>query len=103
MIQCPYCKTSQEINHDDGYGYTEDDAHQQECVGCEKTFIFFTSISFSYRVIKADCLNGAYHDYKIRHAYEREDGRVLVTCQTCEHDVLKPKGWTPAEPETESR
>jgi glutaredoxin len=30
-IECPYCEKQQEIDHDDGYGYDEDQAHKQTC------------------------------------------------------------------------
>lgn len=49
-VNCPYCNESQEINHDDGYGYEEDREHEQDCFNCGKTFKFNTSISFSYEV-----------------------------------------------------
>ena len=47
---CPYCKTLQEINHDDGYGYSEDETSYQWCVECELEFAFTTSLSCSYTV-----------------------------------------------------
>ena len=47
-IHCPYCGAGQEINHDDGYGYAEDETFEQECVSCDQTFRFTTSISFHY-------------------------------------------------------
>jgi len=28
-VECPYCGADVEINHDDGYGYTEDCLHEQ--------------------------------------------------------------------------
>jgi hypothetical protein len=62
-VKCPYCGEEQEICHDDGYGCTEDEAHEQECPECEKRFVFYTSINFSYDVAKADCLNGADHKW----------------------------------------
>lgn len=52
-VRCPYCNRWQEINHDDGYGYEEDQAHMQECADCGKVFIFTTSISFDYHAEKA--------------------------------------------------
>lgn len=61
--QCPYCGDDVEINHDDGYGYSEDDTHQQDC-HCGNTFTFTTFIHFSYDTEKADCLNGGIHDWK---------------------------------------
>ena len=50
-VQCPYCKTDQEINHDDGYGYEEGESHEQACIHCEKDFKFITSITFAYDVL----------------------------------------------------
>lgn len=63
-LECPYCGEELEICHDDGFGYTEDELHQMECGNCEKSFVFNTSISFSYYPEKADCLNDGKHDYE---------------------------------------
>ena len=49
-VNCPYCKAEQEINHDDGYGYGEDESHEQQCVACNKEFKFTTSILYVYEV-----------------------------------------------------
>lgn len=70
-VECPYCGKGDEICHDDGYGYEEDQLHQQECGECGKIFIYETSISFSYEAAKADCLNGAEHQYKETNTYPR--------------------------------
>lgn len=53
-VTCPYCGTLQEINHDDGYGYEEDEEHEQECRNCERKFKFKTFISFNYTVLCQD-------------------------------------------------
>jgi glutaredoxin len=63
-VSCPYCGYDQDIDHDDGYGYAENVVHNQECVDCEKTFTFTTSISYDYEVEKAPCLNGEEHNWK---------------------------------------
>lgn len=63
-VECPYCGEGQEINHDDGYGYDEYDIHNQYCSHCDKYFVYTTSISFNYYPKKADCMNGADHDWK---------------------------------------
>lgn len=64
-LECPYCGADQEVNHDDGGGYEEGVTHQQECDECGKTYVFTTSISFSYWPEKADCLNdGGEHKWK---------------------------------------
>lgn len=64
-VECPYCGADIEINHDDGYGFEEDKIHEQQCSFCKKTFAYLTSISFSYKASKADCLNGGDHRYKL--------------------------------------
>jgi len=43
--KCPYCGEGQDINPDDGYGYDGSETYQQECLHCEKTFTFTTSIA----------------------------------------------------------
>ena len=63
-VNCPYCGAGQEINHDDGYGFEENAAHQQVCGECGKTFVFTTSIIYHYESEKADCLNGGKHDWQ---------------------------------------
>lgn len=63
-IECPYCGHEQDVCHDDGAGYAEDEIHQMECESCEKSFVFTTMTSFDYFPKKADCLNGADHEYR---------------------------------------
>ncbi len=71
-IECPYCNKSQEINHDDGYGYQEDEIYQQECDNCGKTFTYTTSIVYYYEASKADCLNDADHQWERTHTYPKK-------------------------------
>ncbi len=80
-IECPYCGEDQEINHDDGYGYEEDQTHEQECRDCEKTFAFTTCISFDYTATQADCLNGGAHKWASTHTHPRRYSRWL--CRDC--------------------
>lgn len=63
-IDCPYCGHSQEVCHDDGFGYKEGINHEMECYECEKNFVFQTCISFDYYPEKADCLNDGEHNFK---------------------------------------
>jgi len=83
-IECPYCGKEQEINHDDGYGYEEDSVHEQECGDCDKAFVFTTSILFSYKAAKADCLNGKDHKYKATHTFPKKFTRMQ--CVDCNHE-----------------
>lgn len=82
-VECPYCGKGQEINHDDGYGYTEYEAHEQECADCEKTFVFHTSVHFHYSANKADCLNGAEHQHEPTHTYPVRYS--MMRCKDCDH------------------
>ena len=84
-VECPYCGAEQDIDHDDGYGYEEDETYQQECSECEKVFSYTTSVSYSYEVSKAPCLNGGEHDmsrwYK---GHSLRDYRYRY-CMNCDH------------------
>ena len=71
-INCPYCETPQNINHDDDYGYQEGELHEQQCSNCEKYFTYTTSISYYYNAYKADCLNGGEHDWKPTVTFPKE-------------------------------
>lgn len=73
---CPYCGKYIEINHDDGYGFEEDELHQQECDYCEKTFTYTTYISFSHTTFKADCLNGGEHVWEKTKTFPPEFARL---------------------------
>lgn len=79
-INCPYCDKEQDINHDDGRGYLEDELHRQEC-DCGKTFIFTTSLSYYYEPYKADCLNGGEHDWHPTHTYPKRFTKMQ--CSMC--------------------
>lgn len=53
-IKCPKCGDEQEVNHDDGYGYEEDETYEQECVSCGYEIKFTTAICYVYEVFCAD-------------------------------------------------
>ena len=83
-VECPYCNDWIEIDHDDGYGYEENELHQQDCAHCGKTFTYNTTISFSYDAYPAPCLNGEDHNWKERVTYPKEFTRMI--CSTCEDE-----------------
>jgi len=90
-IKCPYCGADQDIDHDDGVGYREDEVNQQQCSSCEKYFVFTTSISYYYEVEKADCLNDGKHVWRLTHTHPKEYSRMK--CSMCD-DSRQP---TPEE------
>jgi len=83
-IECPYCGEGQVINHDDGQGYEEDMLHEQECKECGKTFVFTSSLTYFYEAQRADCLNGAEHDFKLTTTNPREFSKMR--CSMCEKE-----------------
>ena len=88
-IECPYCGEDQEINHDDGHGYAEDELHQQQCVGCDKYFVFTTSIRYYYDASQADCLNGSEHDFQETTTYPKCCTRL--ECTICDEQKELPR------------
>ncbi len=89
-VKCPYCGKYQEINHDDGYGYKEDELHQQQCGNCDKYFVFTTSISFYYEAEKADCLNDdGEHDFHPTSTYPKCCTRLR--CSMCDEEKELPR------------
>jgi hypothetical protein len=90
-IECPYCGHPQDINHDDGYGYSEDRKHEQQCTSCDKHFAYVTSIIYSYEAFKADCLNDNNHDWKPTTTIPKE--HTQMKCSICD-ERREP---TPAE------
>ena len=81
-IECPYCGAEQDICHDDGYGYVEDEVYEQGCNKCDKSFVYTTCISFSYSVDKADCLNGAEHNFVPMTTWPKE--YTKMRCKMCD-------------------
>ena len=84
-IECPYCGTEQEINHDDGYGYDEGSLNQQNCVECDKIFGYTTTLSYDYDVVATPCLNDeAEHQLKRTRHYPPEYQRMR--CTVCDEE-----------------
>lgn len=94
-MNCPYCEADQEVCHDDGAGYTEDEAHQHTCSECDKTFVFSTRISFDFTPSKADCLNGAPHVLTMTSTYPRQYSRMRCAACAYEHHPT-PEEFTAA-------
>jgi len=80
-IKCPYCGQEIEIDHEDGYGYEEEEIHTQECDHCGKTFKYYTYVHFSYEVGKCDCHNGKPHIWEPTATYPKK--YTKMECQIC--------------------
>jgi len=82
-IKCPNCGTPQEINHDDGYGFSEDTEYEQWCSNCDYEFKYTTSISYHYNVY---CQDG---DHNIEPWGDRWPR--MYGCTKCEFYELRRK------------
>jgi len=77
-VKCPYCKTEQDINHEEGYGYSECEEHEQECPSCCRVFVFVTAISYSYDTY---CIGG--------HDMEHSGFKDLYKCTRCDYYCIE--------------
>lgn len=80
---CPYCNYGQEICHDDGYGFQEDEKYEQHCGNCSKNFVYTPCIEISYDTAQADCLNGSDHDYHPTSTYPKKYFQMM--CSMCDN------------------
>lgn len=87
---CPYCDTKVRINHDDGYGFEEDETYEQECYKCEKVFTYTTMVAYMYSPQKAPCLNGEPHRWKQMIGVPEEYFENRERCEWCDEEREKP-------------
>lgn len=86
-IECPYCGEWQDVDHEDGTGYEEDQTYQQTCCKCEKVFVYTTGILYVYTPEKADCLNGGDHNFEPTHTFPKEYTKMRCTMCDEERDL----------------
>ncbi len=80
-VKCPYCGHDQEINHDDGYGYSEGIEHSQDCVECGMEFKFTISFYVSYEVFCSDN-----HDLEQSPVAGHEN---FFSCSRCDYTEIR--------------
>lgn len=80
-VECPYCAWPQDIDHDGGYGYQENETFEQECSSCGKTFVYRTTMWFEYKVKTAACLYGVKHDLVATKTWLV--GNTKMECRAC--------------------
>ena len=78
-IECPYCKKDQEVMHDEGQGYDEEE-NQHTCISCDRDFIFATSVSYYYEV---SCNTENDHVWEQSPVEGCEDFYTCANCETC--------------------
>ena len=77
---CPYCEHEQDYYEDP---LDDDETTEIECDNCKKNFIITAHYSVDYSSEKADCLNGAEHDYQEITGYPKEYFADKRRCSMC--------------------
>lgn len=77
--ECPYCGKTMD---DPDECYEPDVTYEYECPHCEKNFVFTVDYIRTYSEKKADCLNGAKHEYEPTHTYPKE--YTKMRCKHCD-------------------
>ena len=81
-LECPYCESEVQVPED---CHDQSDTYETECPSCNKYFQFTVEYWPTYSSKKADCLNGAEHDYhrstRIPHIIR---GQVSWRCTMCD-------------------
>ncbi len=80
-LLCPYCNAGLRVRHDDGFGDDEGVKHQMQCDTCKKYFVYETYITYGYEPKKAECLNGADHEWEAAWCYPKE--YTEMKCTVC--------------------
>lgn len=88
MEHCPYCTEQIEINHDDGYGYQEDEIYEQECHHCGNIFTYTTATIYYYTLDKCPCKNGSDHKLKEIHGFPKEFFKYKRRCEYCGEEFV---------------
>ena len=83
-VECPYCEAWNEICHDDGFFFEENTKHEMQCDHCEKYFVFETEITYNFSASRADCLNGAEHEWEIIECYPEFMTKRYCECGSSE-------------------
>lgn len=74
-VECPYCDKEINIEHEGEYEVL----CEYQCPHCEKYFVYTASLHVHYSAEKADCLNGAPHQYQKTVTYPPEFARLRCT------------------------
>jgi len=82
-VECPYCGEENEVSHDNGENYSEDETTETECSGCEKIFQIETSVIFDHRAIATPCLNDGNHHFEQVYGCPKEVFVGVTMCRIC--------------------
>ncbi len=79
--ECPYCGAEHDYTNDEPF--QQDETWDQECPSCEKSFRMRGWYTENYDTWKADCLNGAQHNFEQMAGYPKEWFIGKFRCKDC--------------------
>lgn len=85
-VECPNCEKWQEVNHDDGQNYEEDELHLMECNDCDQTFGFWTIHSIDYEAVSTPCKNDGEHIWEHICGVPKEYFEKRYRCDSCQEE-----------------
>jgi len=88
-LNCPYCNKAMDTLDDQS---DPGRLHERQCPYCGKHFVFEIEYAPIYTSRKADCLNGAEHDFVMTRTFPPEFARA--ECMTC-RETAPDKGPQP--------
>ncbi len=83
-IECPYCGAEWDWGGDP---LDQDEEVEEECEECGKSFMVTCNYSVSYDCNKADCLNGAEHDWRPIVGIPKEYFENKRRCSMCGKEI----------------
>jgi transcription elongation factor Elf1 len=83
---CPYCDKELDTPTD---CYETNEDYEWQCEHCEKYFVFTIDYDIIYYESKADCLNGADHNYQKTLTIPEEFARLR--CKMCGDEKPLPR------------
>lgn len=79
-VECPYCKKEEKYSYD-SLSFEDGGRSELECPSCQKSFITYTSIHFSFDSQRAECLNDGEHVWRPNHAFPKCATKMF--CAVC--------------------
>lgn len=89
-LECPYCEHDCGDYFDDQH--TPDVEYEHECDECGKIFIFVIDYYPTFSGHKADCLNGADHNYEEMCGCPKEYFLNKRKCSMCSKEITLKEG-----------
>ncbi len=89
-VRCPYCGSTSVIPEYLACSCKEGELYPRLCTVCKMTFVMQIVITYALTGKKANCLNGAEHNYK--ETFARPLRNTQLRCVDCHDEQPLPEG-----------